>query len=187
MAIITLLEIVDLIVMIVALGFIFSSYIPQPRTELSLVKKSRWFDKESFKLAIYVTAPAIVLHELAHKFVAILYGLNAVFHASYGGLAIGVFLKIIASPFIIFAPGYVSIANATPIQSAITAFAGPLMNLLLFFLAWLLLDRAPRLTRNQAEVLHLTKQINLFLFIFNMIPLGPFDGAKVFSGLLSAF
>lgn len=187
MPIITLMEVIDLIIMTLGLGYIFSSYIKQPETELSLVKKHDWFDKESFKLATYVTVPAVIFHELSHKIVAMLFGLQAVFHASYAGLGIGIFLKLIASPFIIFTPGYVSISASTPLQSALTALAGPLTNLALWGLAWLLLNYSTKLTRNQAVVLHLTKQINMFLFIFNMIPIGPFDGAKVLQGLISSF
>ena len=187
MAIITLMEIADLIIMTLGLGYIFSSYIKQPQTELSLIKKPSWFDKEGFKLSTYVTAPAVVLHELSHKIVAMSFGLQAVFHASYPGLAIGIFLKLISSPFIIFTPGYVSIANATPFQSAITSFAGPLMNLTLWGLATLFLNYSTKLTRNQAIILHLSKQINLFLVLFNMIPLGPFDGAKVLQGIIHPF
>ena len=38
------------------------------------------------------------------------------------------------------------------------------------------------LTRKQLILLHLTKKINIILFFFNMIPFGPFDGAKVLFG-----
>lgn len=187
MPIITLMEVIDLVIMTLGLGYIFSSYIKQPETELSIIGKHEWFDKEAFKLATWVTAPAVVLHELSHKLIAMFFGLQAVFHASYAGLGIGIFLKLVSSPFVIFTPGYVSISQSTPLQSALTAFAGPLTNLALWGLASLLLNYATRLTRQQAIILHLTKKINIFLFLFNMIPIGPFDGAKVLQGILGSF
>jgi len=57
------------------------------------------------------------------------------------------------------------------------------MNLFLFFISWLIINNAKKLTRKQAIALYLTKQINLFLFIFNMLPIPPLDGFQVFSGL----
>ncbi|HIH49009.1 TPA: hypothetical protein HA296_05395, partial [Candidatus Woesearchaeota archaeon] len=33
----------------------------------------------------------------------------------------------------------------------------------------------------------ITQKVNLFLFIFNMLPIPPFDGFTVFSGLYHAF
>ena len=54
-----------------------------------------WID---FKYAIYVSAPAIIIHELGHKFVAMAYGYTATFEMFSLGLAIGVVLKLIGSP-----------------------------------------------------------------------------------------
>jgi len=48
---------------------------------------------KDFKFAIIITAPAVILHELAHKFVAMAMGLTATFHAWYTGLGIGVFYE----------------------------------------------------------------------------------------------
>jgi Zn-dependent protease len=183
MVLFTFREIFDLLVMTLALGYVFMHSIPKPRTPYQMLTEWKGFDWESFKFAIYVTAPAIVLHEMMHKFVALFFGLKAVFHAWYFGLFLGIFLKIVHSPLILFAPGYVSISDATPLLSAVTAFAGPAMNLILYLVAWLILERAPRLTQKQAIFFHLTKQINLFLFIFNMLPIPPLDGSKVFYGL----
>ena len=187
MALLTIKEIFDLVVMTAALGYVFMSYIPKPRTPYQIASQ-HGFSWEDFKFAVYVTAPAIVLHELMHKFVALAVGLKeAVFHAWYFGLFIGIFLKLIGSPFILFAPGYVSMSEGSPLVTALTAFAGPGTNLLLFLIAGLILNRKTKLTKNQAILLYLTKQINLFLFIFNMLPIPPLDGSKVFYGLFKAF
>ncbi len=192
MALISFREIIDIAIMTAALGYIFMSYVRRPKTELDFFERTSYFNWEDFKFAILITAPGIVLHELMHKFVAVFFGLIATFKAFFMGLAIGILLKIFNSPFILFAPGYVEISNPNPLVpvdpliSAATAFAGPFMNLALYFMAGFILNRKNKLTRNQAVILYMTKQINLFLFIFNMIPIPPLDGSKVFGGIFRA-
>jgi Zn-dependent protease len=180
----TIRELIDLVIVTIALGYIFSAYIQRPRTELELVYPKLGLSWKDFKFAMIVTAPAVIFHELAHKFVALAVGLTATFKAWYAGLGIGVFLRIIGSPLIILAPGYVQISStASDLAIFLTAFSGPLTNLLLFFIAGYILTHARKLTRNQAVTLYMTKQINFFLFIFNMLPIPPLDGSKVFGTL----
>lgn len=180
----TLREIIDLIVVTIALGYIFSAYIRRPRTELELAYPQFGLSWSDFKFAMIITAPAVIIHELAHKFVAIALGLTATFKAWYAGLGIGVFLRIINSPLIILAPGYVVIPPSTSeLATFITAISGPLSNLLIFFIASYLLNTLKKMTRTLAITLYMTKQINFFLFIFNMLPIPPLDGSKVFSSL----
>ena len=53
-----------------------------------------------------------------HSASALALGLkDAVFHASYFGLFLGVFLKLIHSPFIIFAPGFGILHSTSPAAS----------------------------------------------------------------------
>ena len=166
MAFISLLEILYLIILTIIIGYIFSGFIRRPATEHEIYEKI--FNWGDFKTSIIVAAPAVILHELGHKFSAILFGLDAVLHIFWEGLGLAIFLKLINSPFLIIAPAYVSISGqATAFQGFITAFSGPLVNLILFLGAWIATERI-RLTRNQAIILYLTKQINLLLFIFNV-------------------
>jgi Zn-dependent protease len=182
MPFISLLEILYLIILTFIIGYIFSGYIKRPATETGIVHE-KGFNFEDFKLAVIVAAPAVILHELGHKFSAILFGLDAVLHLFWEGLGLAVFLKLINSPFLIIAPAYVSISgSATAFQGFITSFSGPLVNLILFLTAYLITERA-RLTRKQALIFYLTRQINLLLFIFNMLPIPPLDGSKVFLNL----
>tara|TARA_Y100000310_G_scaffold342637_1_gene446717 strand:+ start:17663 stop:18232 length:570 start_codon:yes stop_codon:yes gene_type:complete len=177
-------EIIDLIIMTAAIGYIFMDFIRSPSTETTILTGKRGFNMQDFKFAALVTAPGIVLHEMGHKFVGLAMGISTMFHASYFGLFLGIFLKWISSPFIIFAPGFVSMPGTiSNMQMFLTAFSGPFMNLALFFGAYLILERKKKLSRTQAVALYLTKRINLFLFLFNMIPFPPFDGSKVFSAL----
>lgn len=188
---ITTAELLDLVIMTVALGYIFMGLFKRPsrvKAEYDPLKATpRGFDMEAFKFSCLIVAPGIILHELGHKFVAMALGLGAVFHASFGGLMLGVILKVMNTGFIIFVPGYVSISGAEPMQMAITAFAGPFMNLMLFIIPTIILAYAKNLRPRTKVILVFTKRINLFLFIFNMIPFGFFDGAKVVNGLMAAF
>ena len=184
MAIFSLMELIRLAIMTSAIGYIFMDYIKSPTTVKSPFVTKKAFNWMDFRFAALVTAPGIILHEMGHKFVGLAMGITTEFFTSYFGLFIGIFLKWIGSPFIIFAPGFVSLTGTvTALQSFVTSLAGPLMNLLLFLAAYIILNRKKNLTRNQAIALYLTKQINLFLFLFNLIPLPPFDGYHVFTNL----
>lgn len=174
--------------MTVAVGYIFSDMFKTKiysSTRLNL--SYGYFDWKSFKMACIVTAPAIVLHELSHKFVALSFGLQATFHAAYFWLFLGVVLKSLRFPFIFFIPGYVRIGcaqlicNIIAYRSSLIAFAGPFANLVLYLISYGLLKI--NLKKKYYLPIYFTKQINLFLFILNLVPLPGFDGYKVFEGL----
>ena len=179
MPLISITEIINLLIVTAVVGYIFMGILPRTRP----LYFHRRFDWNAFKFACLVSAPGIIIHELAHKFVAIYYGLQAAFSILPFGLFLSVFLKLINSPFILIAPGYVGISgDAAILESTFIAFAGPFTNLVLWLGSSLILNRAS-LTKKQAIALYLTKQINMWLFIFNMIPIPPLDGSKVFYGL----
>ena len=170
-------EVVDFAVMTFIVGYIFSDFFIFKRVKPV-------FDLKAILFAAAITAPAIVLHELAHKFAAISLGLTATFHAAYFWLMIGIIMKALSPGFIFFVPAFVSIQGlSTPLTQTIVSAAGPLTNLALFLIAWAVL--ALKFTNNSMAVffLKLTKRINGFLFLFNMIPIPGFDGFQFFSGL----
>ncbi len=180
-------EIIDLFAMTFAVGFIFKDSFPRPHMDYDPVEELRRIGQglaqfDTLWFAILVAAPGVIFHELAHKFVALSFGIAATFHAAYTWLIIGVVLKLLNFGFIFFVPGYVSYnaASATYMQSALIAIAGPLMNLALFGGAYLLLKYGTIKDKNYVLALHLTKNMNLFLFIFNLIPIPPFDGFSFF-------
>ncbi len=185
---ITPLEIIYLTIVVIVIGYIFSGmfrFKTKPNKISDITSRLR-FDMDDFKLAVLVTAPAIVLHELAHKFVAMGFGFPAEFHIWGFGLLLALFLRVINSPFIIIAPGYVDIPLVTdPTAYRLIAAAGPAINLILWIGAFLILKNARNINRKQMIALYLTKKINMILFIFNMIPFGPLDGAKILFGLPS--
>lgn len=190
MAIISIKEIFDILAMTAAVSFIFMDFLKRPvQHNYDPLKHYRpGFDWVSFRYAALVTAPAIILHELAHKFVAIIFGLTAVFHAAYGWLAIGMILKALNTGFIFFVPGYVSISGpVAPLIHSLTAFAGPFLNLALWLGSAYALKNHIVKNGRWIPVLILTRKINMFLFIFNMLPIPGFDGFSVYSGLVRHF
>ncbi|MBU0461161.1 MAG: hypothetical protein KJ574_01105, partial [Nanoarchaeota archaeon] len=103
---------------------------------------------------------------------------------AYTWLAIGTLLKVLGTGIIFFVPAFVSISgDMTPLVHSAIAFAGPGMNLLLFIGAWAL-QKYGKIDKKYYPAVILTKRINLFLFIFNMLPLPMFDGFKVYQGIL---
>ena len=183
-------EIIDMIAMSVIVGIIFMGFLKKFRPtaiEEFYEKRHKVFFND-FKFAVIVTAPAILLHELGHKFVAMAFGLTAVFKAAYLWLGIGLMMKFIG--FVFFVPAYVSITSPSglPIAPSIyslVAFAGPAVNLILWLLAVIAIRRN-WFGEKYRSLLYLTKWINLLLFIFNMLPLPGFDGLKVYSGIFQA-
>lgn len=189
MAIITINEIIDLVLMVAAIGFIFKDSVPRAYPKnyepLEELQKNRIISAE-FWQAVIAAAPAIVLHEAMHKAAALAFGMQATFHAAYTWLGIGVAMKLLHAPLVFFIPGFVSYSGAaSPSIQGMIAFAGPLANLLLFAFATVALKR--KILPKHAAALQITKQINLFLLVFNLIPIEPFDGAQVLKSIMAIF
>jgi Zn-dependent protease len=194
MALISLLEVFDILLMSIVVGLIFEGFLRNllvRRTYKDYYFINKSFDFHSFKLSALIVAPGIILHELAHKFVALGFGMSATFHAAYGWLTIGLLMKFLGFPFIFFVPAYVSISGSGSYMAySLTALAGPLTNLMIFIITSLLVSRAPKRLRRKKyflPVMILTARINLFLFIFNMLPIPGFDGFQFLYGLFKAF
>jgi len=182
-------EIFDIVVMTTVVGYIFSGLFKRPvREDYDPLKHFKaGFDFEDLKFAILVTAPAIIFHELGHKFVALSYGLEAHFQAAWFFLALALIMKFMNFGFIFIVPAYVSIlGRATPLEFGLIAFAGPAVNLILWLGAAFALKKN-LFQKKYDAILALTSKINMFLFIFNMLPIPGFDGSKVFTGLVQTF
>jgi Zn-dependent protease len=123
-----------------------------------------------------------VVHELAHRMVARRFGATAHFVANNPWLLISIavaFLQVfIAAPGAVWHQGYL-----TPRQSGLIALAGPASNLALAVLSllalWLIPPGIAVLGLPLEVVLRIGYSINAWIGLFNMIPAGPFDGAKV--------
>jgi len=190
--ILTFKEVFDIIAMSLIVGYIFSGFLKKyahrSYDNYDPLAGKPGFDWKSLKFAVIAVAPAIILHEFAHKFIAISFGLEAVFNAAYFWLFIGLMMKIMGTGFIFFVPAYVSIINPagigiTPFAYSLVAFAGPAVNAVLWLITSLIIKKN-LINRKYLPLAYITKRINMFLFIFNMLPIPGFDGFKVFQGLL---
>ncbi|MEM4336786.1 MAG: hypothetical protein QXG86_02160 [Candidatus Woesearchaeota archaeon] len=178
--IITLREILDFFLMSLIVGYIFS--------DIFRKDFKRVIDLRAILIAASITVPAIALHELAHKFTAIAFNLQATFHAAYPWLMIGVVLKALNAGFIFFVPAYVSITGtSTPLTQSIVAVSGPLMNLLLFLVSLVVLKLNILKNKNHIFIAVVSKKINGFLFVLNILPIPGFDGFHFFSGIIKTF
>ncbi len=185
MPFITLNEIIAIIAMAFAMGFIFTRYFRRQPTEgydpIKYYQKAGLW--EDIKYGAKIAAPAIILHELAHKFVAMGFGAQATLHAPYGLYAIVILLSLINFPVLFFVGGYVSHTMLLPLPSAIVSISGPLINLIL----WLTFRASIKhkiVNRKNYRDIHMMARLNMFLFIFNMLPIPGFDGYHFFAGLL---
>ena len=126
-------------------------------------------------LSLGTVGVAFLLHELAHKVVAVRFGQVAAFRADYGML----FLAIMAglAGFLFAAPGaVVHRGRITKRENGLIALAGPVTNVAL---AVLFLPLSLVGGGFLAGVGSLAVSINVLLAGFNMIPFGPLDGRKV--------
>ena len=147
---------------------------------------------EAVAAGFIATATGFILHEMGHKYVAVSRGYVAHFRVWAWGLALTMATVIISGGAFVFgAPGAVYIAPAAvgyPYGSAIRdsekenmiiSAAGPAINLgfalgfLSLFLFW-----APNTLLSNISLYGFS--LNVGLGSFNMIPIPPLDGSKIF-------
>lgn len=209
----TVFEILDMVLMTLIVGYLFKDVFKLPKEQpddvLEYYKEfsHTGIDWQSFWFACALVAPAIIIHELGHKFTAMIFGMDATFHAAcstsnlfFGGSffnfacnlqLVAVILVTMGFGFVIFVPAFVSIiGNAAPWQNALISFAGPFVHLVFWLgAAWLLKqpERVKKWPRKKKMFVYFLKQINMILFFFNMLPIPPFDGWHFFSSLYAVF
>lgn len=130
-----------------------------------------------FIISFLTAGIGFLFHELMHKYVAQRYGLSAEFKAFY----VMLFFALLASffGFIIAAPGAVFIRGTiTKEKNGKISFAGPATNLVLAIL-FLLLILIFGTKGAIGSFFKFGLIINSLLASFNMIPIMPFDGAKI--------
>lgn len=130
-------------------------------------------------LTILGMVSSFLIHELAHKIVAQKMGYWAEFRLSIPGLLLT--LLSVIFPVKIVAPGAVRVVGLFINKDRVgkIAFAGPLTNIIQAIIYAFLLKFCVSggLT---ALSLYVLASLNLSLALFNLIPLDPMDGAKVF-------
>ncbi len=133
-------------------------------------------------LALFPVMAVILLlaflgHELAHRYVANRLGYFARYEASYPWLALAVVLPALTN-FIFAAPGAVVVSQysiwgrASPRDLFYISAAGPATNIGLALLALPLAHLVP--------MAWFFAKINAWLALFNLLPIPPLDGYKMF-------
>ena len=137
-------------------------------------------DIGDFFLTVFVSAFTVgigfLLHELGHKFVAQKYGCFAEYRADFSMLFFALVLAMVFQ-VVFIAPGAVFISGyVTRERNGKISLAGPLVNIVLsvIFLFFSFFSSGFFHT-----VVYYGAIINAFLALFNMIPVGNLDGAKV--------
>ena len=131
-------------------------------------------------VSLLTVGVGFLLHELAHKVVAVRFGQIAAFKADYRMLGFAIVGGL--AGFLFAAPGaVVHRGRITEREGGLIALAGPVTNLALaaVFLVPLVVALLGGLRGFVWEVARMGVQINLLLAGFNMIPFGPLDGRKV--------
>ncbi len=142
----------------------------------------------SFTIAATTAGVGFVLHELAHRTVARNYGYRATYEVWWWGIIVCLAMALVTQGTLIFAAlGAVYISpRATSIYLdershrrayGMISAAGPAMNLLLAVAFYALSYTGGYL----ADIGVVGMQINLWLAAFNLIPVSPFDGSKIFA------
>ena len=146
-----------------------------------------------------------LLHEMAHKFVALHFGYWAEYRANMAGLALAIVMSF--GGFLFAAPGAVMISRTNAPQEwymedsfgqeeqrrrekremLLISLAGPMTNIVLsifFFLTFvfLLVSSEEDGSDLWVRTAYFALFINLTLAAFNMLPFGPLDGKKIFDG-----
>jgi len=179
-------ELRDLLLAWLALGVAFAVFFAGGGAAAS-----RLLTSGGFLLAVVVSlltaGVGFLLHELAHKVVAVRYGQLAEFRADYGMLFVAVMGALVG--FIFAAPGAVyHRGRVSERELGLIAVAGPVTNLALavVFLPPLLAGLG-----GGSDLLTLVGSrgvlINVFLAAFNMLPFGSLDGKTVFDWSTVAF
>jgi len=134
-------------------------------------------------VSLIVTGTAFILHELAHKYSAIYIGAKAKFIMWKNSLLFSIALSAIVG-FVFVAPGAVYIfgKRLSVKEDGLTSLAGPAMNIILAFLFMIIfiIIGSPQ-TGLLTTIITYSIFANFWIALFNLIPIGPLDGRKIFT------
>lgn len=152
----------------------------------------------NYIIELLLTVPVLILsftmHELSHGLAAYLMGDKT---AKYNGrLSLNPLKHIDWFGFLMLLVAKIGWAKPVPVNMysfkdpkkgmAITAFAGPFMNILLSFLSMLLFVLGSIYNWNGyvLQILYLSVFYNAIMAMFNLLPIPPLDGSKVLFAFL---
>ncbi len=152
-----------------------------------VVASSFWYVVKGDMLHVYALSTAIVLgfvmHEIGHRQVAKALGYTSRYRAWYLGMLLTLISGIASmGRFLFAATGAVEIEvhNLRRIDKdsiTLMALAGPIVNIVISLTA---LAMVPIVTGSARIVATTLATINAFLAFFNLLPLPPLDGHKVY-------
>jgi Zn-dependent protease len=160
-------ELFDYVVAWLALGVAFTLFF-----EREILSNPSLLLSGALALNLLTVGVAFLLHELAHKVVAVHYDQVAAFRADYGMLFIAIMGGVVG--FVFAAPGAVHHRGwLSEREGGLIALAGPAVNVVLVpvFAGLSLLE--PALWRGV--------WVNALLAVFNLVPFGALDGKTVLS------
>jgi Zn-dependent protease len=184
------IELRDLFISLVALVIAFS-----------LLAGRRMPGLETILITVLGVSTGFLLHEMAHKFVALRFGYWAEYRANMMGLGLAIVMAF--GGFLFAAPGAVMISKSNATQefymqdpfgqeeqmrardtreTLLISLAGPMTNIVLAVFFFLLFLAAEAGSDLWARAAYFAFFINLILAAFNMLPFGPLDGKKIFDG-----
>ncbi len=162
-------EVVQMLVAVAALSFAFFMIMIPPNASA--------YALEFFAtVSLVAVLTGFLMHEMAHKFVAQRYGAWAEFRIFPLGLIMAIMFSFLG--FVFAAPGAVYInGRLTRQQNGLVSLVGPGLNLGLGA-AMMFIGVALPVT-DLALAIYLIGRINIFLALFNLLPIPPLDGYKV--------
>ena len=128
-----------------------------------------------FVTSLVIVSVCFLLHEFGHKFVAQRYGAWAEYRMFPQGLGLCLLLSffgiLFAAPGAVMINGYIDNKRNGKIS-----MAGPMVNLVLgvLFISLMLVT-----TGRLHAIIGLLAHFNVFLALFNLIPIQPLDGSKI--------
>ncbi len=160
-------EALAMLISALALAFIYSGF-------FSIIRKGPYY----FMIVLALTAPSFLIHELCHRQIARRHG----FYSKYVIFPMWFLISLLTAffPFIrlialgsVVVYGY-AISSRTYMKIAL---AGPLSNMIMAALGIFLSS----FTRYPLSLyLHMFSSINSWYAFFNLLPIPPLDGSKVF-------